>query len=181
MSIRNSLLQILSTFYWPIDKTIIAIILWHHSILFPISYKILNPKAVEGEKDPQKCAQVILDAIGLEAELYRLGNTKAWDPFSYFIVILILYSRTQFLPFKNISNSLIGNIILLHVLFYPQATRYMKIIRRFQSGPYAPSCSCLNLYRSCWLPLWLSFFIILSSPARSDRSKTHAIPKTHSK
>lgn len=43
----------------------------------PYSYKILNPKAVDAEKDPKKIAQVVLDAVSLDAELYRLGNTKA--------------------------------------------------------------------------------------------------------
>lgn len=38
---------------------------------------ILNPKGVEAEKDLKKCAQVIMDAAGLDSELYRLGNTKA--------------------------------------------------------------------------------------------------------
>jgi myosin heavy subunit len=37
----------------------------------------LNPKAVDLEKDPKKIAQVILDAVQLDAENYRLGNTKA--------------------------------------------------------------------------------------------------------
>jgi myosin heavy subunit len=44
------------------------------------SYKILNPKAVDELKDtkePKKIAQVILDAVQLDAENYRLGNTKA--------------------------------------------------------------------------------------------------------
>lgn len=41
------------------------------------SYKILNPKAVAGEKDLKKVAQVILDAVHLDPENYRLGNTKA--------------------------------------------------------------------------------------------------------
>lgn len=41
------------------------------------SYKILNPKGVDAEKDPKKIAQVVLDAVSLDAELYRLGNTKA--------------------------------------------------------------------------------------------------------
>lgn len=41
------------------------------------SYKILNPTPVSKEKDPQKAAQLILDAAALDAELYRLGHTKA--------------------------------------------------------------------------------------------------------
>ncbi len=44
------------------------------------SYKILAPKAVEGIADPKKVCLVVLEQIGLDAELYRLGNTKAWIP-----------------------------------------------------------------------------------------------------
>lgn len=47
------------------------------------SYKILNPKAAEAEKDPAKVAKVILESIGLDTESYRLGNTKAWVPTDY--------------------------------------------------------------------------------------------------
>lgn len=43
----------------------------------PFSYKILNPAAVSKQADPKKCAEVILEASGLDAELYRLGHTKA--------------------------------------------------------------------------------------------------------
>ncbi|KAG5864672.1 hypothetical protein JTB14_025102 [Gonioctena quinquepunctata] len=45
---------------------------------FKLRYKILNPAAATKESDPQKCAQVILDASGLDAELYRLGHTKVF-------------------------------------------------------------------------------------------------------
>lgn len=51
------------------------------------SYKILAPKAVEelkDAKDPKKIAQVVLDAVNLDAESYRLGNTKAWIHPSFF-------------------------------------------------------------------------------------------------
>lgn len=53
-----------------------------NKIMHPItyhSYKILNPRAAEAEKEPKKIAQVILDAVHLDAENYRLGNTKAWQ------------------------------------------------------------------------------------------------------
>ncbi|XP_035909619.1 myosin heavy chain, muscle isoform X40 [Anopheles stephensi] len=45
---------------------------------FKLRYMILNPKGVESEKDLKKCAQVIMDAAGLDSELYRLGNTKVF-------------------------------------------------------------------------------------------------------
>lgn len=44
------------------------------------SYKILNPKAVDGldvEKEGRKIAQLIIEAVGLNADQYRLGMTKA--------------------------------------------------------------------------------------------------------
>lgn len=44
------------------------------------SYKILNPAEVAKQTDPKKCAEAILDATGLDPELYRLGHTKAWNP-----------------------------------------------------------------------------------------------------
>lgn len=41
------------------------------------SYKILNPKEVDAQKEPKKIAACIVDAVALDAESYRLGNTKA--------------------------------------------------------------------------------------------------------
>lgn len=41
------------------------------------SYQILAPKQMQEEKDVKKAAAVCLEVIGLDAELYRLGNTKA--------------------------------------------------------------------------------------------------------
>jgi hypothetical protein len=52
----------------------------------PFSYKILNPKAVELEKDPKKIAGVILDAVKLDPESFRLGNTKACNPVSFCLI-----------------------------------------------------------------------------------------------
>lgn len=40
-------------------------------------YKILNPAAVTKEPDPKKAAAAILENTGLDADLYRLGHTKA--------------------------------------------------------------------------------------------------------
>nr|XP_022917237.1 myosin heavy chain, muscle isoform X7 [Onthophagus taurus] len=45
---------------------------------FKLRYKILNPGPVGKEKDPQKCAQLILDSSNLDSELYRLGHTKVF-------------------------------------------------------------------------------------------------------
>lgn len=48
---------------------------------YKIRYKILNPKGVDALKDskePQKIATAIVDSVHLDAELYRMGNTKAW-------------------------------------------------------------------------------------------------------
>ncbi|XP_049825623.1 myosin heavy chain, muscle isoform X4 [Aethina tumida] len=45
---------------------------------FKLRYKILNPAAVSKESDPKKCADLILQASGLDAELYRLGHTKVF-------------------------------------------------------------------------------------------------------
>lgn len=64
------------------------------------SYKILNPGPVGKEKDPQKAAQIILDAAALDAELYRLGHTKACPPkilyFGFMIfVFLWRYKQTE--------------------------------------------------------------------------------------
>lgn len=41
------------------------------------SYKIINPKGIEGVTDLQKAAQIILETTGLDPESYRIGNTKA--------------------------------------------------------------------------------------------------------
>ncbi|XP_058451351.1 myosin heavy chain, muscle isoform X12 [Malaya genurostris] len=45
---------------------------------FKLRYKILNPKEVETKKDPKACAECILNAVGLDTEMYRLGNTKVF-------------------------------------------------------------------------------------------------------
>lgn len=45
---------------------------------FSNRYKILNPKEVSKESDPKKCAELILNASGLDTELYRLGHTKVF-------------------------------------------------------------------------------------------------------
>lgn len=66
-----------------------------------ISYKILNPKGVDAEKHPQKIAQAILDVSGLDPELYRLGNTKAWSQIQFlFLRFFTVCStpRKDFLP-----------------------------------------------------------------------------------
>lgn len=41
------------------------------------SYLILNPGGVAGVADLKKAAEIILVSTGLEAETYRIGNTKA--------------------------------------------------------------------------------------------------------
>uniref|UniRef100_A0A1Q3G4C2 Putative myosin class i heavy chain n=1 Tax=Culex tarsalis TaxID=7177 RepID=A0A1Q3G4C2_CULTA len=45
---------------------------------FKLRYKILNPKATKAEKDPKKAAKNSLEAIGLDTESYRIGNTKVF-------------------------------------------------------------------------------------------------------
>ncbi|XP_058815434.1 myosin heavy chain, muscle isoform X22 [Topomyia yanbarensis] len=45
---------------------------------FKLRYKILNPKEAEQQKDPKACAECILTAVGLDQEMYRLGNTKVF-------------------------------------------------------------------------------------------------------
>ncbi|XP_065090270.1 myosin heavy chain, muscle isoform X31 [Ochlerotatus camptorhynchus] len=45
---------------------------------FKLRYKILNPKAADQEKDEKKCADLILQAVGLDTESFRLGNTKVF-------------------------------------------------------------------------------------------------------
>lgn len=67
-------------------------LMWKPSFLIKkFSYKILNPKGVEEQKEPKKIAQVILDAVKLDVESYRLGNTKAWIPMFIFFILFLLY------------------------------------------------------------------------------------------
>lgn len=40
-------------------------------------YKILAPAAVDKAKEPKDAAAAILDSTGLDADMYRLGHTKA--------------------------------------------------------------------------------------------------------
>lgn len=53
-------------------------------ILYHLSYKILNPAACVKESDEKKCAGAILESTGLDADLYRLGHTKACPPLDSF-------------------------------------------------------------------------------------------------
>ena len=49
----------------------------------PFRYKILAPAAVDKAKEPKDAAAAILDSTGLDADMYRLGHTKArFIPFS---------------------------------------------------------------------------------------------------
>ncbi|XP_014480421.1 PREDICTED: myosin heavy chain, muscle isoform X3 [Dinoponera quadriceps] len=45
---------------------------------FKLRYKILAPAAVDKSKEPKDAAAAILDASGLEADMYRLGHTKVF-------------------------------------------------------------------------------------------------------
>ncbi|XP_019770170.2 myosin heavy chain, muscle isoform X2 [Dendroctonus ponderosae] len=45
---------------------------------FKLRYKILNPSGASKEPDTKKCADIILQATGLDSELYRLGHTKVF-------------------------------------------------------------------------------------------------------
>lgn len=42
-----------------------------------ISYMILAPALMTGEKDPKKAAAKCFESIGLDPESYRIGHTKA--------------------------------------------------------------------------------------------------------
>lgn len=41
------------------------------------SYQILNPKGIKGLEDPKKASKILIESTELDADLYRLGNTKA--------------------------------------------------------------------------------------------------------
>lgn len=42
-----------------------------------LSYKILNPAGVEKSADEKGAADAVMQATGLDADLFRLGHTKA--------------------------------------------------------------------------------------------------------
>lgn len=44
---------------------------------FTHSYKILAPAAMDACKEPKEACSKCLEVVGLEAELYRIGHTKA--------------------------------------------------------------------------------------------------------
>ena len=44
-------------------------------------YKILCANAVQEPCEPQKATQIILDAINLESDQYRMGHTKVSDTY----------------------------------------------------------------------------------------------------
>uniref|UniRef100_A0A2M4CTJ8 Putative myosin class i heavy chain n=1 Tax=Anopheles darlingi TaxID=43151 RepID=A0A2M4CTJ8_ANODA len=45
---------------------------------FKLRYMILNPKAIQAEKEGKKTAQNSIEAIGLDPDSYRIGNTKVF-------------------------------------------------------------------------------------------------------
>lgn len=68
------------------------------------SYKILNPSGVAKEADPKKCADIILQATGLDSELYRLGHTKVSS--SVYCLLLwtfcvVLHTSNQYIAMKT--------------------------------------------------------------------------------
>lgn len=75
---KNIHTQYIQTVVFLIVIPFVHLFFLHSKPLFSkSSYKILNPKQAEAQTDPKKCAEVILDAAGLDADLFRLGNTKA--------------------------------------------------------------------------------------------------------
>lgn len=58
-------------------------------------YKILASQGAANVDDEKKVAQIILDAISLEKEQYRLGNTKANSFILYADVILLSTFRLR--------------------------------------------------------------------------------------
>lgn len=63
------------------------------------SYQILNPKGIKGMEDPKKASKVLIESTELDADLYRLGNTKAcYLPRSY---------PSNFISHKNTNSRLI--------------------------------------------------------------------------
>lgn len=83
----------------------------------PFRYKILNPKAIVGVEDEKKVAEIILDASALEADLFRLGKTKAWSSINYYFCFL-----NQLLPkalyISGILNS-VFNVLYINHLWIP--------------------------------------------------------------
>jgi hypothetical protein len=49
--------------------------------MYPSRYKILAPAAVDKAKEPKDAAAAVLESTGLDADMYRLGHTKARLPF----------------------------------------------------------------------------------------------------
>lgn len=55
------------------------------------SYQILNPKGIVGMEDPKKCTKILIESTGLNEDLYRLGNTKAWFCENIYFVLYLQY------------------------------------------------------------------------------------------
>lgn len=142
------------------------------------SYKILAPKAVEelkDAKDPKKIAQVVLDAVGLDAESYRLGNTKAWIHPSFFSLCLklqmiacVVFWKFSFLCHKDRIKVIVKWFSVeichlspkIHLKFILSKTR---IVSSWHLNWMFLSFSISNLTQNLqWCRPWTSPFIIIS-------------------
>lgn len=89
----------------------------------PCSYLILNPGGVAGVADLKKVAELILVSTGLEAETYRIGNTKARSlQFLYLTLIIFRWFGTPSFWFQtklSRENPLLSSECLLSSILSP--------------------------------------------------------------
>lgn len=92
------------------------------------SYKIINPKGIDGVTDLQKAAQIILESTGLDPESYRIGNTKA-----------CVYSLRFKFKFKEIK---------LIVEYFAPLTEYQSWCSFLH---YPPPVLCYKIFIFLWI------------------------------
>lgn len=85
----------------------------------PLSYNILAAKEMNEAKDDKNCAKACFDKVGLDAELYRTGNTKVLEDIIMIFGSYLDYDRSLVPthPLHFPPKSLIHPSTLLEVTF----------------------------------------------------------------
>ena len=101
-------------------------------------YKILCANAIKEPSEPQKATQLILDAINLEPELYRMGLTKVLDAFGLSLFRDYYYCHVYNRCLQHISNCFSSTAVKTFNPFptlFHQSPRFNRPTFRFDYNP----------------------------------------------
>lgn len=107
-------------------------------------YKILCANAIKEPCDPQKATQLILDAINLEPELYRMGLTKVLDAFGLLLRLSYLQHGTLFLHDSQLLILMLFDILGNTRIYIAYLCKFMRFLRTWLEK--------LNLYSDLFHP-----------------------------